>query len=125
MRVTLYHYTCSCALEKIRADGWTLRPNYLAPKVGLPALVWLTDMENPDKGALGLTGVTLSCDRTEYRLTVAETDGVLPWSKWCRANGFTRRQRDWLELGNPFGSANAAQPRRWFVSPEPVKAIPQ
>lgn len=116
----LYHYTCSCSLEKIRDTDWLLIPNQQAPLVGLPSLVWLTDMEKPDKGALGLTSKILSCDRTEHRLAIPDTVGVLPWSQWCRANGFTRAQRDWLELANPFGSA-APQPRRWFVTPDPIR----
>lgn len=120
--MNMYHYTCDCALEKIEADNWLLKPNLLTAKFGLPVVVWLTDMEQPDKQALGLTSRTLPCDRTQHRLAIPDTSSVVPWSQWCRANNFTRAQRDVLEVSNRFGSASQAQPRRWFVSSKPIWA---
>lgn len=115
--MTLYHYTCQHGFEAIRADGWVLKPNRLAPLIGLPTLVWLTDMDTPDMWALGLTNEMRreNCDRTQFRLKAVDTQPVLQWSKWCRAVGFTRAQRDVLEWGK-------AQPRRWYVSPVPIQA---
>ena len=111
-----YHFTCWHGLERIEASGWRLVPNPFAPTLGLPSLVWLTDMEVPDREALGLTSHSLECDRTAYRLRVVETGPVEPWSVWCRTNGVTREWRDgWLEQG-------ATRPRRWFVSAVPVLA---
>jgi len=111
-----YHFTCWHGLERIQASGWRLVPNPFAPSLGLPELVWLTDLEVPDVGALGLTSHSLDCDRTEHRLRAVDAASVVPWSVWCRANGVTREWRDgWLEHG-------PTRSRCWFVSAVPVLA---
>lgn len=115
--MNLYHYTCSHGLAAIEADNWTLRPNLFARHLKMPQVVWLTDMPEPDRWALGLTKEILDCDRGEHRLTVPNIDSVLPWSNWCRENGYTRMQRDALEWGQ-------AQPRHWFVSSQPIRCEP-
>lgn len=111
----LYHYTCGDSLARIRED-WTLQP-CMHPLVG-SRLVWLTDLAVPNRNALGLTSITLDCDRTEHRLTVKPGQQITEWWRWCRANGITRADRDLLEMWPD------AQPLRWFVSMEPVRVEP-
>jgi hypothetical protein len=64
----LYHYCCSHSLEGIRKDGF-LRP-WRQVALGDVPLVWLTDLEVPDRKALGLTSDLLDCDRLEHRVVV-------------------------------------------------------
>lgn len=64
----LYHYTCSHAAEGIARDR-LLRPHKQIQLDGRE-LVWMTDLDTPDRDALGLTSRHLRCDRTEFRATV-------------------------------------------------------
>jgi hypothetical protein len=73
-------------------------------------LVWLTDLEEPDRAALGLTSTTLSCDRLAYRCTV-DTEDAEPWAVWSHGRVDPRRV---MEL--TFGHA----PAHWWVSQVPV-----
>lgn len=103
--MTLYHYTCDHSVERIRRDGF-LRPNR-HPSLGA-RLVWLTDLDTPDRDALGLTSQFITCDRTKHRFTVADESFVVPWTEWAREHKVSHLVRDYLEQ---FGL-----PRHWFVS---------
>lgn len=89
----------------ILADGW-LRP-------GPSGLVWLTDLDQPDRQALGLTSFILDCDRTEHRFVLPGDSGER-WVDWCRRVRLPRARRDLLEM------ADGAQPLRWWVSERPI-----
>lgn len=104
----LYHYTCDHGFAGAGRDK-LLYPHGLLLKA-----VWATDLDTPDRDALGLTSRILNCDRTEYRATV---DGR-HFEHWFQA----RRDidpdiRDGLEL------APGVQPGNWFVSFEPVPVL--
>lgn len=118
----LYHFCCKHSARAISADG-LLRPliewgrldgrlqKVGAPRTGLadaPAVVWLTDMAQPDRYALGLTSFTLSCDRTEFRFTV-DTNFAEPWADYYRR---WRANRDWLAWLH----SGPVQPDRWYVA---------
>lgn len=106
----LYHYCCSHSLIGIRRDG-TLKPN---PHPWLPLpLVWLTDLAEPHRDALGLTSVTLRCDRTEYRVVV-ETDAER-WVRFARPLGPETREA--------FETTPGALPMHWWVSEVPVPVL--
>lgn len=104
----LYHYTCRHSLAGIRADG-LLRVNRQPVLDGLE-LVWLTDLETPDRAALGLTSRVLQCDRTEHRVKVDA--GAVHWPVFARQLPATQRRS--LEL------APGALPMHWYVSEQPV-----
>ncbi|MPZ66211.1 MAG: hypothetical protein GEU83_12080 [Pseudonocardiaceae bacterium] len=109
---TLYHYTCTDRAPGIRADR-ELVPNY-QPWIGWP-LVWLTDMDTPDKAALGLTARhLLRCDRTAVRCTVARHPAVQPWWLWVRNADVDLLSRDLYE------AAEGAAPAHWWVSMVPL-----
>jgi hypothetical protein len=108
----LYHFTCGHAFASIAKSGMLL-PNLHPLLPGRRGMVWLTDLDTPDRNALGLTSVILHCDRTEYRAVVeADADH---WPKFARR--MTRAQRDQLEL------APGAMPMHWYVSQWPVPIL--
>lgn len=110
----LYHYTCNHRLNGVIADR-ALMPNP-HPWIGIP-LVWLTDLDVPDRAALGLTAEHLrACDRTENRVAVSPIATMRPWIDWARDHGVTSLVRDMIEGGG-------ARPRHWWVSPVAVEAL--
>lgn len=110
----LYHYTCDHGYDGIAEAGWWLQVNPLA----IFPLIWLTDMDEPDSDALGLTSRILDCDRTQHRLIVRNDPQIYPWIQWCRLKRTPRHVRDFLEL------AEGARPLRWWVTPDPIKCEP-
>lgn len=109
----LYHYTCRAHGEAGIRRAQKIRP-YPHLLLG-HKLTWMTDMEIPDQWALGLTQMTLCCNRTEVRVTIKphKDDGtttVVPWWYWARI--VPRVARDLLE--------DIGLPMHWWVSPAPV-----
>lgn len=112
MAVTLYHYTCAHAALGLGRRG-VLRPNPQPFLDGLP-MVWLTDLEEPDRVGLGLSSDTLRCDRTEYRYRVTHSPGAaVPWRVFAEEWHIDRTVRATLELGR--------RARHWWVSVLPVE----
>lgn len=75
-------------------------------------LVWLTDLDVPDRHALGLTSVMLSCDRTTYRCRVELQAGVEHWPTYARRHGIPQPLRDVLEADS--------LPMHWYVADVPL-----
>jgi hypothetical protein len=117
---TLYHYTCAHVRELLGDEG-VLRPAVdLVPYGRRPLLtpaamwVWLTDMETPNPGALGLTRHLITCDRTEYRYRVDMAAAGEDIWRWSDVRLRTRpRFRRAME-------SEYARPSRWFISARPV-----
>lgn len=121
MSATLWHYTCAHAQPGIDRRGILLPPLWQVESVpgGLPrdayallGLVWATDMDPPQREALGLTSATLSCDRMTRRYQVP-ADAFTRWG-WMR-HRLASNLVDALEL------APGAQPARWWVADHPVE----
>lgn len=109
----LYHFTCRDHGEPgIRRDGF-LRPNPhpLLPNLG--PVVWLTDLEVPDRFALGLTRTFIRCDRTEIRYSLY-TDALegLSWWPFVRQGCPPAAVADLERNGRPL---------HWWVCREPAK----
>jgi len=103
----IYHYTClDHGAPGIARDGY-LRP-------GLDGLVWMTDLDEPHREALGLTMHVTRCDRTARRFEVASVQAVA-WTEVRRemAPAYVRA----LEL------APGVMPRHWYISRSPVQVI--
>jgi len=101
----LYHYTCAHAAPHIERQRWlTGTPHPWMPDAG--PLIHLTDLDTPDRNALGLTMNLIRCDRTEYRVTVSTTAAV-HWPVF--AHTIPREVRHALE------SAPGAMPMHWYV----------
>lgn len=113
---TLYHFTCIDHAPAIDHE-LLLRPNAHPYLPGLP-LVWLTDLDTPDRTGLGLTsGHLITCDRTAYRYTVADPGGCIPWT--ALAHLLPRHIRD------PFEDAPGRLPAHWWVCADPVPVLPR
>jgi hypothetical protein len=108
----LYHYTCRHAADAI-VKTRVLLPQLHPLVPNLRPTVWLTDLDTPDRNALGLTSRLLHCDRTEYRVTVdADADH---WPRTARSLG--RAERAELE------SAPGAMPMHWYLCHWPVAIL--
>lgn len=104
--MTLYHYTCEHAARALGYRGM-LRPN-AHPLLRNVRLVWLTDMDIPDRVGLGLTSDSLSCDRLNFRYVVDVSDAVR-WLDWCRGRG------DVGSLAVHLLESGGRQCHHWFV----------
>jgi hypothetical protein len=118
----LWHYTCEHSRAKLGDVGELVPLARLAGLDDLPptsVFVWLTDLSVPIPAALGLTRLSLRCDRTEHRYRVTDVAGVLPWVAVRRDT--PPRWRYALE------SAPGAMPAHWYVSegPVPVEYAPE
>lgn len=108
----LYHYTCEHRAARIGRRG-VLVP-HAQPMLGGRRVVWLTDLDEPDREGLGLTSHTLDCDRTNVRYRVRDplALGAVTWREWAEVERIERSTRSALELGR--------KPRHWYVSLVPV-----
>jgi hypothetical protein len=108
----LYHYTCDHSAARIRTARW-LVPHRQVVLSGRE-LVWLTDLEEPNRAALGLTSHILRCDRTKVRV-VAVTSDATHWPAFAR--GLPAEQRHELEC------APGVLPMHWYVAEMPVPVL--
>ena len=110
---SLYHYTCSHAAPLIKRDG--LLKLHPQPLLGGMPLIWFTDMDAPDRAALGLTSHTLKCDRTAFRVDVEAGDAIVRWFAFARPLPIEARRR--LEF------APGVLPAHWYVSRSPYRIL--
>lgn len=111
MRRRLYHYTCSHGRDAIGEMGVLIPNRHPFLK---RSFVWLTDMEVPDRDALGLTSTILSCDRLEYSYEVIEESikQCMPFSRFKKLSNTVVEDL-----------ARYAQPSHWWVSTRPITAV--
>lgn len=112
MSDVLYHYTCEHRAPLIEAAG-VLEP---APQPMLDdhPLTWLTDLYPPDRYGLGLTTVLLTCDRTEFRVTVDRGDAE-QFTRWAVRNGHGAGARLLCSAGT--------LPAHWWVTEAVVPVL--
>lgn len=111
---TLYHYTCEHAAAEIRKDG-TLKPSS-NPRI---PMLWLTDLEIPDRLGLGLTMKTLKCDRLAHRFMVSEPFEVYRWID-VRRSWIGTPAWKWVQA---IEATEGALPRHWYVTKAPQHAV--
>lgn len=117
----LFHYTCDDGRAGIGDVGFLRSSAQLSGRTDLPDIarwIWLTDMETPDRNALGLTSQILGCDRMTHRYEVRwdyAADAAAPWTQVRRLAPAVERQA--LE------SAPGAKPRHWFVTRQPIEVV--
>lgn len=111
----LYHFTCRDAAPRIVQCG-ELLPR---PQVQLDGtkLVWLTDLESPNRYEIGLTSHSLDCDRMEFRFE-ADIDEPVRWVDYLR-----EQPRDVRLTGRYLAMATGAKPMHWFVSTVAVPVV--
>lgn len=107
----LYHWTCSHGAEAIRRDG------AVKPHLGLS---WWSDLNQrgrKTRAALGLTSLTLKCDRMEYRCIASDVGLLTPWDVF--ANTANPAFVEGLEM------ADGSKPEHWWVASEwvPVRSV--
>lgn len=105
MPPTLYHYTCRHFAARIGVQG-LLR---VSPVTGV---LWLTDLDSPVAGALGLTSTILACDRTEARFVVDDPDDTV--TAWLELRRSAPRY-----VVEALESAPGAMPRHWWIATGP------
>ena len=108
----LFHYTCEHGRAGIGDNGW-LRPAQTF--WGGEPLIWLTDMDVPDRVGLGLTSHILSCDRLDYRYVV-EALAAYPW-----LTSPFRIAAPWFAVVALEG-IEGVKPHHWFVSDRRLRA---
>jgi hypothetical protein len=127
MSTDLWHYTCDHGHQGIGTEGQLLPPTTLDPMLILKAravmghgpavslflsLVWLTDLEEPDREGLGLTMRLITCDRTRHRYRVTEPHICKPYKGIRKLLPMTMRAE--LE------QVPHARPDHWWIAFEPV-----
>jgi hypothetical protein len=111
----LYHYTCDHRVAAIRDSRW-LMPHKQVQFPHKPLLIWLTDMEVPDRFGLGLTSYSLGCDRTHFRVTASAIDHeVTHWPAYAR--GLAGAARRVVE------AADGVLPMHWWVAEVPLPVV--
>ncbi len=122
--MSFWHYTCTHAHAKIGVTG-TLTPlrDLVSDEAfaGWPAwrkrtldIVWLTNLDQPWREALGLTSKTLGCDRTAHRYRVI---GYSPMRYTAVRRDLPKLLRDGLE------NAPGAMPVHWWLAYTPVPVV--
>jgi hypothetical protein len=112
LMAALWHYTCEHGRARLGERG-RLRP-WVQPLLGYVELVWATTMATPDAEALGLTAVSLSCDRTAHRYHVLQPELFTPWATWWPGRVDPRVVS---ELSYP-----PKRPAAWWLATEHVAA---
>ena len=128
----LYHYTCDHSRAEItdtlepaihlmgKASRRAMRDD---PRAIVAQLVWLTDIPwitvlNAHR--VGLTRLSLLCDRTQNRYRVTDTANIQRWievrERWQIAGRFR-------EVINILEHAPGADPAHWYVSAAPVPVV--
>lgn len=111
----LFHYTCADHGQPGIEPSGLLRPSQ-HPWLPHP-LVWVTDLDVVHREALGLTSVTLSCDRSAIRYEVhpTVTELCIPWSAYARRLPRGVRER--------FEEEPGSLPRHWWVAEQPLLVL--
>lgn len=120
----LWHYTCEDhgraglgaggKLLSIRELWPDLVDRFPAHAVEQADLIWLTDLDLPVRGALGLTSRSITCDRIAYRYEVVAGE-TWPW--------MTMRHTVNPRLVADLEEAPGAMPVHWYVATEPVSVV--
>lgn len=105
---SLWHYTCQHGRDRIGYSGTLIPASY--------GVIWLTDMEQPDRDALGLTARMLQCDRTQYRYRVIDRENVMHYPR-------ARGRLVPIVVCEQIESAHGALPMHWYICATPLRAV--
>lgn len=113
--MTLWHYTCRHGLAGIEKTGTVLSLAGMSMRSisAFDQVAWFTDLDYPDRDALGLSMRDLNCDRARHRFRVLDDSLVTPW-----IHAPLRRHPS--RFGYLLETSPGALPRHWFIATEPV-----
>lgn len=115
--MTYWHYSCRHSAESIAETG-ILRPNAQPMLARLP-MTWFTTQRTAPRAALGLTSVTLDCNRMEclYRVVDEDEHLVVRWGDLKMAPDFA----PYLTGARRLEAARGTKPGLWAVALQPVR----
>lgn len=114
----LYHYCCGHSAAAIEDSHGILRPHTTDALYPLPPVVWLTDMEAPDRYGLGLTSLLIECDRTEFRYPVVMAGDLALVVEWWPH--FARRYRAYPVV-EELEASPGTLPVHWWVATDRIR----
>ena len=119
----LYHYTCDHGAELIEREGHVKSlydvlggdegDGNALMNIPQSHFGWFTDLAEPNREALGLTSITLGCDRTAHRFRVTDATEVTWWLDVRRYHPILWHLEE----------ADGAMPAHWWLATEPVPAV--
>lgn len=107
--ITGYHFCCSHSAALIGRRG-LIRPMIRHPLLGC-LVAWFTTDAEPQRMDVGLTSLTIKCDRMEYRY-VARSPKLIPW---LGSPARAAAPRDAVSDLEAFG-----RPETWLICESPV-----
>ena len=121
----LYHYSCHHGAQGIGEKGIVLPAAIHAPDAAermpehlrwVMEYAWFTDLAEPAPRALGLTRMTIDCDRLAHRFVVKpdEMEKCTWWPEEMRALN--------LAAARTISMTPGAMPAHWWVSKGPIRA---
>lgn len=124
MSPALWHYTCEHGRSGLGKSG-LLIPAISQPGVD-PTLVpvdhrwllelsWATDLDAPVIASLGLTNLTIRCQRWRHRYRVLDAEKFEPWHRFARRLDYSERAL--------VEAADGAMPAHWWVTSEPARVV--
>lgn len=106
----LYHFTCEHALRRIGDDNGLIVPHY-QPFLDT-GVVWMTHDPHATRDALGLSSVTLGCDRMFARFEIPDPEDAVPWNAI----------RHHYKYGHLLEAVKGTRPDLWWVSRLPQRS---
>lgn len=116
-----YHRTCRHAAEGIDSHGGILQPTP-QPLLGRVPMLWFTTIASASRAALGLSSLTLACDRMErlYRVIPADEHLLIRWGDLKMAPQFEA----YLPAVRRLEAVRGTRPGLWLVALDPVRVEP-
>lgn len=114
-----FHFTCRHCAESIDRT-LVLTPNRQPLLANLP-LIWFSTQLSVPRGALGLSSITLECDRMErvYRVIPEDEHLVVRWADLKRTTEFT----GYLNGARRLEAVRGTRPYLWMVAVEQVRVV--
>jgi hypothetical protein len=108
----LFHYTCDHGARLIGRSGPCVLLPFMHPWLG-KKLVWLTDLDAPERRAVGLTSTHIRCDRLRHRYVVDDQRHVRAWLDSLERLRLIESMRQAFEFDD---DGRPSSPEHWWIS---------